>query len=165
MSGNGKIPFFSHQKLTFKMFSSFKPIGFLFALLMGASSLFAQDSAIPDTELEKFVDAYKGMLVINESAQARMVEAVEAKEMSVERFNELSQAQENPGAEVNASESEMKNFEAAMGELMKVQMEVQSEMEGIIKKAGLSIDRYQEIAMRLQSDPELQMRIQAMLQG
>lgn len=148
------------------MFSSlFKPMSFVFALLLGAGSLFAQDSAILDAELELFVDAYKGMLIINESAQERMVSAVEAKEMTVERFNELSQAQENPGADAKASEAEMKNFEAAMGELMKVQMEVQSEMEGVIQKTGLSIDRYQEISMRLQSDPELQMRIQAMLQG
>lgn len=147
------------------MFSSFKPLGFFIALFLGASALYAQDTAIPDAELEKFVDAYKGMLVLNESAQARMVEAVEAKDMTVERFNELSQAQEDPGTDAKASEAEMKQFEAAMGELMQVQMQVQTEMEGVITKAGLSIDRYQEIAMRLQSDPELQMRIQSMLQG
>lgn len=148
------------------MFSSFfKPTGFLFALLLSAGSLFAQDSAIPDAELEKFVDAYKGMLAVNQTAQARMVAAVEAKDMTVERFNEISQAQENPGADVKASEAEMKNFQAAMGALMTVQNEVEAEMTTIIEKAGLTLDRYQEIAMRLQSDPELQMRIQAMLQG
>jgi hypothetical protein len=148
------------------MFSFKKPFGILFALLLGAGSLFAQDTTIPDQDLEKFVDAYKGMVVLNETAQQRMVAAVEAEKLSVERFNELSQAQEAPDSPAKpATPEEQKQFDAAMGQLMKVQMEVQGEMEALIVKSGLSVERYQEIAMRLQSDPELQLRIQAMLQG
>lgn len=139
----------------------------LFILLACAfmGTVQAQDASVSDADLEKFANAYKAMLVINQDAQQRMISAVEAEKLSVERFNEIAMAHEDPDQAPEASEAEMKLYDAALTSLMKVQREVQEEMESLIVKSGLSVERYQEIALQLQADPELQMRIQMMLQG
>ncbi len=147
---------------------------FRFKITFGLVALFAfatvtaftqTSNPVSDEELGQFVECYKSMLDINETAQGKMLEAVEEGDMTVERFNEIAESQENPQANVTMDEAENAKYNAIIEDLMKVQMQTQSQMEKVIEDSDLSVDRYQEISLELQSNQELQMRIQMMLQG
>lgn len=46
-----------------------------------------------------------------------------------------------------------------------MQSEFQEEMESAISEEGLDVARYEKIAMALQTDTELQQRLQQLMQG
>lgn len=94
-----------------------------------------------------------------------MVQAVEAESLSIERFTEIQQSQQNPQANVEASEEELKHYEAGMSKIMEIQMKTQESMIGKIEASDMSVERYQQIAALLQNDPQLQQRIQKLMQG
>lgn len=156
------------------MFFSFRSTALAAAGLFFSSLLMAQIPGAPgapaadpvsDAELEVFVGVYQELQVINDAAQNEMVQAVEAESLSIERFTEIQQSQQNPQANVEASEEELKHYEAGMSKIMEIQMKTQESMIGKIEASDMSVERYQQIAALLQNDPQLQQRIQKLMQG
>lgn len=131
-----------------------------------SATAFAQTSnPVSDEELGQFVECYQSMLEINEAAQGKMVETVEGGDMTVERFNEIAESQKNPQANVAMDETENAKYNAIIEDLMEIQTQTQTSMEKVVSSSDLSTERYQEISAELQTNQELQMRIQMMLQG
>ena len=60
---------------------------------------------------------------------------------------------------------EEKAIENLMPKLQTIQQESQTVMQEKIKSAGLTMNRYQEIAQMIQQSPELQQKLQSMMQG
>ena len=85
--------------------------------------------------------------------------------MEIPRFNEIHQATIDPETEVEATAEEKATHKKIIGELETMQAGVQQQMEKLITDQGLSLERYEQIAMSLQSDTELQQRIQQIIQG
>lgn len=134
--------------------------------LFAGASVFAQgETEITSDELEKFASALGNIQTVNQSAQKEMMTAVQSADMNIERFNELSQAQQNPNAKVEASPDEMEKFNTASQKVQKVQQNAQAKMQTKIEKAGLTVNRYQEIAAVVQNDPEMQKKLQELMQG
>lgn len=143
-----------------------KQFGGLFMMFIFlCSNAFSQsDQAVSDADLKQFADAFMQVQEVDQQAQQEMVTAVMDKGMTVERFNELFQAQQNPAQEADATEEELSNYDEVMDEIMTIQENTQAEMEEKITDAGLTIDRYQEINLALQSSPELQQKLMEHLQ-
>lgn len=138
----------------------------LAAILFSGGAVFAQgEKEVSSDELKKFASALGSIQTLNQSAQQEMMTAVESADMNIERFNELSQAQQDPNAQVEASPEEMESFNSASQKVQKVQQDAQAKMEKSIESSGLSVTRYQEIAAVVQNDPELQQKLQALMQG
>ncbi len=161
------------------MLKSKKIASFLFIFAVVASaSVFAQtpqqmppqqqgqevDVDVSDDELSKFANAYQGITVVNQEAQQKMVKVVEDNGFDIQRFNEIHQASLDPNQEVEVSEEEEAKHKEVVDEIEGMQGEFQKDMEDIIEKEGLEIERYEELAMALQSSQELQQRLQAMMQ-
>lgn len=118
---------------------------------------------ISDDELKSFAEAAQEVQMINQSIQQEMVASVESGGLTVERFTEMQQASMS-GQEMEATADEMKKFEATMKGLEEIQMNAQKAMQDKLANHGITEKRYQEIAMSVQADPELQERFFA-LQG
>lgn len=149
--------------------------GFFFFLTIGTSAVFAQIGQDPaqqnqvqievsDAELDKFAQAFQRIRMINQEAQKKLTEVVQEGGMEIQRFNKIHQAKMDPAVEVNASDEEEKQYSDISSEIEKIQMSFQTRMEEVIKEQGLPIEKYQQIATQLQTDPELQERLRAVFQ-
>lgn len=145
-------------------FRTKKFAGFLMFFIFSASALMAQQK-VTDAELDKFADVFQQMRMMNQEVQQKMTQVVEAEEMQIQRFNEIHKANLDPAVEVEATDEEEKQYEEIVSEIEKVQMSFQKKMENLITESGLSIERYQEIATRLQTDAKLQERLKAQFQS
>lgn len=150
------------------MFSiqKFASLAFLALFTLSTAGLYAQaepKATVSDKELQMFASALKEIQLVNEKAQTKMIEAVEGADLSVERFNEIQQQQADPEAKVAAED--MEKFQASAQAISEIQIKAQQKMQEKIVAQGLSIDRYQEIANIVQSDPKLQEKMQQYIQG
>lgn len=157
-----------------------KKIGafFLFFAILGSTAVFAQTPQqlpqqeqqmekveVSEAELQKFANAFQAITAIGQQAQQEMAGVVENKGMELQRFNEVHQASLDPQAEVTVTSEEQEQHQEIISELETMQVEFQGEMAKVITEVGLTPERYEQIAMGLQYDEELQNRLRAVLQS
>lgn len=119
---------------------------------------------VSDNEMEQFAAAFQGIQQIDQELQPELVKAVQEEGIEVQRFNEIMNAQQDPNQEMDADEAELQKFASASREIEEIQTRAQKEMEEVVTKSGLGLERYQAIMAALQSDAELQQRLQQMMQ-
>lgn len=142
-------------------FTTKKIAGFLLFFVFTATSLLAQadQEKVTDAELDQFATVFQQMRMMNQEVQQKMAQTVAEEEMDIQRFNEIHKAQLDPAKEVKTSEQEQEKYEEIISEIEEVQLDFQKKMENAIQKSGLTIEKYQQIATRLQTDAELQERL------
>ena len=148
--------------------------GILFFLSISSSVMFAQvnqsqqtqtqQKEIPQEELESFAQAFQAMRMLNQQVQQELAGLVEDEGMEIKRFNEIHQATVDPQQEVEATREEKKQYETITTEIEKRQASFQGKMEKLITDEDMTLKRYEEIATRLQNNPELQERLRAVFQ-
>lgn len=147
-----------------------KPIKTLFiCLLTLVTSLFSSVNAqeqveVTDAELNKIAAAFQDIQKVNMEAQQKVTEIVKDNGFEVNRFNEMYQASASPEKTVDATDDEKQRFGKLMSELQQMQVGFTEQIEEIISNEGMSIERYQAIAMALQTDSELQGRLKSKLE-
>lgn len=149
-----------------KFLNKFKTLLFIFLMIGGtvlAQNTEQQTVSVSNDELDKIATIFQGVQVINTQGQQDMIKTVENGGFEVERFNELYEASQSPEKDVNITDAEKEKFGAVMSEMQKMQASLQKEAEDIITKEGLTLKRYQQVAAALQTDAELQKRLQAVL--
>ena len=144
-------------------------------LMLGSTATFAQEQQAPeqqqqsaevtDAELTQFVQALQGVQQVAMEAQQKMMQLVKDEGMEFARFNEIHQASVDPEVEVEATPEEKATHEKIIGQFESMQAGLQQQLEEFISQQGLTLERYEQIAMRIQTDTQLQQRIQQMLQG
>ena len=121
----------------------------------------AQDIQVSDQEIEKFVEAAQEVQSINMQMQKEMGKAIQDEGMKTQRFNEIHKSQQSPqGGQANASDQEMQKYRNILEALKKQQSGIQQDMRKAIKDAGLSLQRYQQIATGARQDSSLMERLQ-----
>ncbi len=141
-------------------------------MMLGSTAVFAQQlpqqqqqTEISDAELKQFVAAVQQIQMVSQQAQQEMMQVVQKEGMEVTRFTEIHEATLNPEVELGATTEEKAAHKKIIGELETMQAGIQQQIEKLITEQGLSLEKYEQIAMQVQSDPKLQQRIQQMLQG
>lgn len=125
-----------------------------------------QDLEVSDSEIEKFVKAAQEVQTINMQMQKDMGKAIQDEGMKTQRFNEIHKSQQSPqGGQTNASDQEMQKYRNILETLKKKQSGIQQDMRKAIKSAGLSLQRYQQIARSAQKDSALMKRLQEAMKG
>ncbi len=149
-------------------------------LLFSASALFAQvqqqqppqqqpdlptSADVSEEEIQQIALAIELMDPIQMEAQQKIEEAVEAEDISAERFQQLMMAMQNPqmADEVEMTDEEMEKIQTLQPKLMEIQGEAQEEMMAKIEESGLTVERFQAINMGAQQDPELMQRLEEAL--
>ena len=81
------------------------------------------------------------------------------RKLDIQRFNEIHTAKLDPAVETDATKEEKEKYDNVIAKIEKMQVSFEGEMQKLIEDSGLSIERYQEIATNLQTNPELQERL------
>lgn len=149
--------------------------GILVFLAVSTGPLFAQTPVQPqteveqievsDSELEKFAQAFQRIRMMNQQAQQEMSALVQDEDMEIARFNQIHQASLDPEVEIETTQEEEEKYERISTEIEEMQVKFQEQMEELITEQDLTIEKYQQIATQLQTDPELQERLRAYFQG
>jgi len=124
------------------------------------------DVEVSDSELDKFVEASVNAQQVQMESREDMTSKVEDEGISVERFNEIAEAQQRGESEedIDATSEEMDNFNKAMQSIQKANEEMQPEIQKAIEDAGLTMDEYREINLAIQQSPKLQQKVQQKFQ-
>jgi hypothetical protein len=93
------------------------------------------------------------------------MKAVTDEDLTVERFNLINQSEQDPNKEVEATTDELEKYDAALEAVENIQKNIQTQLQSKIKEAGLSLERFQQIANKMKSDKALQQRLSKLMQG
>lgn len=142
-----------------------KKIGFsLVVALMSFVSINAQETEVTDAQLDKFAKLYQVITAENMKAQQNMMTMIEDEGLTMERFNEIHTASLDPNAKLDASDSEKKKHKSVLTKIETTNEELQKMLEAKIKEAGMTIDEFQELGRKIQSNPELNAKLMAKYQ-
>nr|WP_297788229.1 DUF4168 domain-containing protein [uncultured Allomuricauda sp.] len=131
----------------------------------GLSHVNAQEQVeVSDAELNKIASAFQDIQKVNMEAQQQVMQTVKDSGFEPNRFNEMYQASASPEKTVDASDEEKERFGKLMNEIQQMQVGFTQQIEEIIGNEGLTMERYQKIAMALQTDTELQGRLRTALE-
>ncbi len=119
-----------------------------------------QAGDISDEELKKFA----GVFMAEQEIQQEMMAIIQKEGLTVQRYQQIQQASSNPEQEPDATEEEMKQYEAVMASIQEIQPQAQKKIQDKIEEEGLTEQRYQEINMAMQQNQELQNRFQTIMQ-
>ncbi len=144
----------------------------LFVALFGGMSVFAQvpqqlqkqpsKTEVNDAELQKFVDVQTKIMKESEGVQQKMLKAIEDEGLTVERYKEIRMA-EMSQKELQLTEKEKLGKKHIDKKMQDVQQELQEKQSKIIEGSELSIDRYKEIALAIQTNPQLQQKFRKLM--
>jgi len=139
---------------------------FVFSSALLAQGQQPMKTDFSDEELSLFIDINKEVVKVQQAAEQEMMQAIQETDgITVERFNEIAMAQQNPDAEVDMSDEEQMAFRDAAQGVMEVQRETQAEIAAAVEEEGMAFNDYRQIMMAYQQSPELQERIRSMVQA
>lgn len=120
---------------------------------------------ISDDELLTFVQTSDAIRPIQEEAQMEMRAVIEEEGISIQRFQQLMMAMQNPqmAAQVEISAEEEESIQVMEPKLVEIENAASEDITSEISNQGLDVERYQAIYMSLQQHPELMERLQAMM--
>ncbi|TVR80636.1 MAG: DUF4168 domain-containing protein [Saprospirales bacterium] len=119
---------------------------------------------LTDDDLRAFAEIDAELRDIQMQAREDMIGIIEDQGMTLEQYQQIAQMQQQ-GMGEGMSDEDAQTISQINDEMGEIQMEMQNIMETRIAEMGMSMDRYQEIAMTIQQNPEYQQRIQAMQEG
>ena len=124
-------------------------------------------TTVSQEELQQFANLLPTLQEIGQTSQHRAVQAIEQSGLSVERFQELSEAQQYPGAIPSspATPEEQQSFNQVAPEIQSIQEETLDQQEEAVRAGGLEPNRFNEILVAIQEDPTLQQQVQQLMQN
>ena len=143
----------------------------LFSLPAQAQFEMPQQQAPPqievsDDELELFIDASMNAQTVQAQSQQEMIAVVDEEGIEVSTYNEIMQAQQmgQPVDDLDVSGEDLERFESAHEQIQEIEVQMERQLAEAIEDKGMDMERFQEINMALQQDPELQQRAQQKIQ-
>jgi hypothetical protein len=121
---------------------------------------------LSDDELKIFMDAAMNAQAVQAESQQEMIAIVEKEGIGVETYNEIMQAKQMGQSveDLDVSEEDAAGFENAEKQIMEIEEQMGEKLVHAVQEKGMDMDRFQEINMAIQQDPELQQRAQQMIQ-
>lgn len=162
------IMFIKEGNSLFKIVSSLMIMSaLLISAQVSAQQLPMQESSQPvnysDEELIAFVNVAQAVMPLQQESQMKMIEEIEEKDLTVDEFNNILQAQ-STGENVDTSEEKLEAFGEAMQSIQDIQMEYEKIITNTIEEEGMAPAKYEEIIAGYQQSPELQQRINAIME-
>ena len=121
---------------------------------------------VSDEEIEQIASTIGELEPIQVKAQQKMGAALEEEGISLERFQQMMMAMQNPqmADQVEITDEEMSIIQSMQPKLMEIQGEAEQEMSAKMEENGLTMQRYRMVVMGAQQDPELMERLQSQLE-
>lgn len=112
-----------------------------------------------ENELQSFVKVNEKILKIQEESEQKMIHAIEAEGMSLDRFTEILESQRNPERETNASEAELVSFNKAAQFIINESQKTQTQLIATLEEEGIDVNTYHDILYAYQQSPNVQDKI------
>ncbi|XGV98400.1 MAG: DUF4168 domain-containing protein [Leptolyngbya sp. BL-A-14] len=131
-----------------------------------ASPAAPQTKVSPD-ELKKFAVATKQLLAIVNDTESQMVQVVQKQGLTETRFNEIYQSKKNPAAKpaTQITPKEEESYKQAVSQLTKLQEDARAKMDKAVQAQGLQMERFNQIFVAVQNDPQLRQEVRKMIQN
>lgn len=122
---------------------------------------------ISDDELKKFAVATKQLLAIVNEAEGQMVQAVQKQGLTETRFNEIYQSKKNPTAKptTQITPKEEESYKQAVSQLTQIQESARAKMDKAVQAQGLPMERFNQIFVAVQNNPQLRQEVRKMIQN
>ncbi len=117
-----------------------------------------------DEELEKFVTAAQEVMAIQQQTSQQVHESIEEEGLTVQEFQQMFQAMQDPQTEFEATAEEEQAFDNAMQKVSEIQQGADERSMQAVEDAGLSYQEYEEIMTAYQQSPEVQQRVNELMQ-
>lgn len=119
-----------------------------------------------DAELESFVNANKKVASIQEETEEMIIDQIEEKGMTVDRFNEILAGQQDPARKdsVQATAEELAAFNEIATSIVSENEKVREKIETSIEEEGINLPTYEAIMVAYQFSPKVQERIHKLLE-
>ncbi|MHA6248750.1 DUF4168 domain-containing protein [Pontibacter sp. CAU 1760] len=118
------------------------------------------DSPFSQEELKSFVAANTKATKIQKESRESLIAAIEAEELTVDRFNEMAKAhREKKLKEVAENPEEIAAFSNAAQAIVKLQPETKEKIKQAIEGEGLTMEKYDTIMKAYEQDEDLQVEI------
>ncbi len=121
-----------------------------------AQSVSVED--VTDENLEQFAEASSKIFAIQDEAEEQITGLIEEKGLTGQRYVEIVMAENDPEQQTDATEEEKEKAYEISEQVQTIDSQLHQKAVEVIEENGLSVERYQQIAMALQSSPELQER-------
>lgn len=109
-----------------------------------------------EEELDCFLNASSKINEIQMEAQGEMMKIVEDEGLSVEKFNEIAQAQQAPDSSATQPDpKEVEAFQKAAEKITGMQQTVEGKMVEAVEAEGLEVETYMQIAQAYQQSPKV----------
>lgn len=120
-------------------------------------------SDFSDDQLRSFVKANEKVLSLQLEGEKKMLAAIEAEGLTLERFNEILEEQRDPLRGTETSEEDLKSFNDAAEAILDENERLEREMSTMIEEEGLDVETYQEIMLSYQHNPDVKSRVNRMV--
>ncbi len=119
-----------------------------------------------DAELESFVNANKKVATIQEETEQMIIDQIEEKGMTLDRFNQILAGQQDPAIKdsVKATPEELATFNQIATSIVSENEKVRDKIETSIEEEGINLDTYEAIMVAYQFSPKVQERIHKLLE-
>jgi uncharacterized membrane protein len=131
----------------------------------GAEQGTEQSTDVSNQEVQQFATALKQMRSIHEEAQAQAGQIIQEQGLTVQRFNEIIQSQQNPQSGASVSPEERQKFDQALAQITQIQQSTEQRMQEAIQSTGMNLQRFNQIFAIARQDQALKQRIEQVLQN
>ncbi|MCA1753308.1 MAG: DUF4168 domain-containing protein [Spirochaeta sp.] len=121
---------------------------------------------VSDGELADFAVAMDDLQEVQFEAQTEVNEMVEGSDLDTARFNEIHNALNNPEFDMpeDVTSGERDTYDSLISAIAEIEEAMQADIQTVVTEAGMEVERFNEIAMAVQSDPTLFERLQEYMQ-
>jgi len=112
-----------------------------------------------DNELEKFAEAAQEAQMVQQENQQEMMQAIEDEGITVQEFNQIFEATQNPEVDADITPEQEQAFNTAMQKINELQHEGDESIIEAIEDTGLTFEKYEQIMNAYRQDPEIQERV------
>lgn len=142
--------------------------GTLFVVFIWAASIAqAPDTLSPDEisdeDLQNFLAINTRMLQLQEDAMMEVEEYIQQQGMTPQRYAEIAASENNVQGESDATDEELATAKEISEYVQQVNMRLEQQAQEVIEKEGLTMTQYQAIGAAIEGSPELQTRLNDMM--
>jgi hypothetical protein len=123
----------------------------------------SQPAEYSDEELIEFIHVAQKVMPLQQESQIKMIGEIEEQELTVEKFNNILEST-TTGLDVVATEEEMEAFNNAVENIKLLQEQYMEMISEVIVVEGMTTEKYEEIIFSYQQDPQLQLRINQLME-
>ncbi|MDR2727657.1 MAG: DUF4168 domain-containing protein [Chitinispirillales bacterium] len=111
---------------------------------------------ISEEDIASFVQVNHRMTAIQSELEGRMVKAIEEKGLTVEQYVEITLSQQNPELASAVTEQELEKIGIINEKIEGLNNELQAKSLEVLAEAGLTVQRYGEIANAVENSTSAQ---------